>query len=49
MVEATPEVRYVDRPREMFPAGYADLAAREALAESEMAELRRRYDAAAGL
>ncbi|MFI5490279.1 hypothetical protein [Micromonospora echinaurantiaca] len=49
VVEATADVRFVDRLREMFPDTYAELAAREALAESEMADLRRRYDAAAGL
>jgi hypothetical protein len=49
VVEATEEVRYIDRLREMFPPKYAEMAEREALAESEMADLRRRYDAAAGL
>jgi hypothetical protein len=49
VVEATENVRFVDRLREMFPAKYADLASKEALAPSEMADLRRRYDAAAGL
>ncbi|MDG4824058.1 hypothetical protein O7635_19565 [Asanoa sp. WMMD1127] len=49
VVEATAEVKFVDRLREMFPPAYADLASKEALAESEMADLRRRYDAAAGL
>jgi hypothetical protein len=49
VVEATAEVRYVDRLREMFPAKYAELAQKEALAESEMADLRDRYDTAAGL
>ena len=48
VVEATADVRYADRLRQMFPAKYADLAAREALSETEMADLRRRYDAAAG-
>jgi hypothetical protein len=48
VVEATAEVRFVDRVREMFPSKYADLALKEALATSEMADLRRRYDAAAG-
>jgi hypothetical protein len=33
----------------MFPARYAELALREALTDSEVAELRRRYDAATGL
>jgi len=33
----------------MFPDKYAQLALKEALADSEMADLRRRYDAAAGL
>jgi hypothetical protein len=49
VVEATADVRFVDRLREMFPAKYAELALKEALADSEMADLRRRYDAAAGL
>jgi hypothetical protein len=49
VVEATADVRFVDRLREMFPARYAELALKEALADSEMADLRRRYDAAAGL
>ncbi|GAB2601579.1 hypothetical protein Aab01nite_63640 [Paractinoplanes abujensis] len=49
VVEATAEVKYVDRLREMFPAKYADLAQKEALTEDETAELRRRYDSAAGL
>jgi hypothetical protein len=33
----------------MFPDKYADLALKEALTDSEMADLRRRYSAAAGL
>jgi hypothetical protein len=49
VVEATANVKFVDRLREMFPGKYADLALKEALADSEMAEVRRRYDAAAGL
>ncbi|WP_435871421.1 hypothetical protein [Micromonospora echinaurantiaca] len=49
VVEATADVMFVDRLREMFPDKYAELALKEALAESEMADLRRRYDAAAGL
>lgn len=49
VVEATADVRFVDRLRQMFPAKYADLAMKEALADSEMADLRRRYDDAAGL
>ncbi len=48
-VEATEEVKFVDRLRQMFPAKYAELALKEALADSEMADLRSRYDAAAGL
>lgn len=47
VVEATDDVRFVDRLREMFPARYAELALKEALSEEEMTELRRRYDAAA--
>ncbi|WP_329101099.1 hypothetical protein OG792_20135 [Micromonospora sp. NBC_01699] len=49
VVEATADVMFVDRLREMFPDRYAELALKEALADSEMADLRRRYDAAAGL
>ncbi|MDO3703233.1 hypothetical protein Q3W71_16290 [Micromonospora sp. C28SCA-DRY-2] len=49
VVEATADVMFVDRLREMFPERYAELALKEALAEPEMADLRRRYDAAAGL
>ena len=49
VVEATADVRYVDRLRELFPARYAEMAQKEALAEPEMADLRRRYEAAAGL
>jgi len=49
VVEATAETRFVDRLREVFPDKYEELALKEALAESEMADLRRRYDAAAGL
>ncbi|WP_090795667.1 hypothetical protein [Asanoa ishikariensis] len=49
VVEATAETIYIDRLREMFPPKYAELAQTEALAEPEMADLRRRYDAAAGL
>ncbi|BCB76792.1 hypothetical protein GCM10022251_49480 [Phytohabitans flavus] len=48
VVEATADVMFVDRLREMFPDKYAELALKEALADSEMANLRRRYDAAAG-
>ena len=49
VVEATADVRYVDRLRELFPARYAEMAQKEALAEPEMADLRRRYAAAAGV
>jgi hypothetical protein len=49
VVEATPQVRYVDRLRQMFPPKYADLAMTEALSEREMADTRRRYEAAAGI
>ncbi|ROT32881.1 hypothetical protein [Micromonospora sp. HM5-17] len=49
VVEATAEVRFIDRLREMFPDPYEEQATKEALSESEMADLRRRYDAAAGL
>jgi hypothetical protein len=49
VVEATADVRFVDRLRQMFPDRYAELALKEALADSEMADLRRRYDAAADL
>ena len=49
VVEATADVKFVDRLRQMFPDKYAQVALKEALADSEMADLRRRYDAAAGL
>ncbi|CCH19727.1 hypothetical protein [Micromonospora lupini] len=49
VVEATADVRFVDRLREMFPAKYATVAQEEALTPAEMADQRRRYDAAAGL
>ncbi|MEO3771986.1 hypothetical protein [Micromonospora sp. B9E7] len=49
VVEATADVRFVDRLREMFPDKYEELALKEALTASEMADQRRRYDAAAGL
>ena len=49
VVEATADVMFVDRLRQMFPDKYAQLAMKEALADTEMASLRRRYDAAAGL
>ncbi|MDQ7911257.1 hypothetical protein RB614_42885 [Phytohabitans sp. ZYX-F-186] len=49
VVEATAGVRFVDRLREMFPDKYAEMALKEALPDSEMADVRRRYDAAAGL
>ncbi|MGK5685209.1 hypothetical protein [Actinoplanes sp. URMC 104] len=49
VVEATEKVPFADRLRQMFPARYADAAQKEALTGTEMADLRRRYDAAAGL
>lgn len=49
VVEATAEVKFVDRLRQMFPDRYAQVALTEALSDSEMADLRRRYDAAAGI
>ncbi|MBF9130444.1 hypothetical protein I0C86_15970 [Plantactinospora sp. S1510] len=49
VVEATEDTRFIDRLREMFPDPYEGQAEKEALSESEMADLRRRYDAAAGL
>lgn len=49
VVEATADVKFVDRLQQMFPEKYAQVALKEALADSEMADLRRRYDAAAGL
>lgn len=49
VVEATADVRFVDRLRQMFPAKYAEQAQKEALTETEMTDLRRRYDDAAGL
>ncbi|BAL88484.1 hypothetical protein AMIS_32640 [Actinoplanes missouriensis 431] len=47
VVEATADVRFIDRLHEMFPPEYAEVASREALSEAEAAELRRRYDEAA--
>ena len=49
VVEATEDVMFIDRLKQMFPPKYAEPAQKEALAPAEMAELRRRYDAAAGL
>ena len=49
VVEATGEVKYVDRLNEMFPEKYAQQAQTEALSDAEMTDLRRRYDSAAGL
>ncbi len=49
VVEATADVMFVDRLREMFPDKYEELALKEALDPSEMTDLRRRYDDAAGL
>ncbi|MCG5468257.1 hypothetical protein LADH09A_002117 [Micromonospora sp. LAH09] len=49
VVEATADVMFTDRLREMFPDKYEQLALKEALTASEMADQRRRYDAAAGL
>ncbi|WP_433353025.1 hypothetical protein ACQPYV_21495 [Micromonospora saelicesensis] len=49
VVEATAEVMFTDRVRQMLPPKYAELALKEALTESEMADQRRRYDAAADL
>ncbi|MFC7531735.1 hypothetical protein [Actinoplanes sp. GCM10030250] len=49
VVEATDDVKFIDRLREMFPDKYAQLAQKEALSESEMTGLRARYHDAAGL
>ena len=49
MVEATAEVRFVDRLRELWPPKYAELALKETLTSQEVADTRRRYDDAAGL
>lgn len=49
VVEATEDVKFADRLQQMFPEKYLQLAQTEALSESEMSELRRRYDEAAGL
>ena len=49
VVEATAAVKFVDRLRQLFPDKYAELALKEALPEADMAELRRRYEAAAGV
>ena len=47
VVEATENVKYVDRLRQMFPDKYAQLALTEALTSAEMSDLRARYSAAA--
>ena len=49
VVEATADVKFADRLREMFPPEYAELARTQTLTDQEMADLRRRYDDAAGL
>ena len=49
VVEATAEVKYVDRVWQMFPPRYAEVALAEALSPDQMADLRERYDDAAGL
>ncbi|MEV4709576.1 hypothetical protein [Actinoplanes sp. NPDC049316] len=49
VVEATAGTSYADRLRQMFPPKYVELAQKEALSDREMAGLRSRYDAAAGL
>lgn len=49
VVEATADVRFVDRLRQMFPPRYAEPALKEALTAPEMTDLRRRYAAAAGI
>jgi Flp pilus assembly protein TadG len=49
VVEATADVMFIDRLRQMFPPKYAELAQKEALAEAEMSDLRDRYDKAAEL
>ena len=40
---------WAHRLRDMFPDQYEELAVKEALSDTEMADLRRRYDDAAGL
>lgn len=49
VVEATAEVEFVDRLRELWPPKYAELALKETLTSQEVADTRRRYDDAAGL
>ncbi|GAA4966366.1 hypothetical protein [Actinoplanes utahensis] len=49
VVEATAEVKYVDRVWQRFPPRYAEVALAEALSAEQMADLRERYDDAAGL
>ena len=49
VVEATEDVTYADRLQQMFPEKYAELARTQALTDSEMADVRKRYDSAAGL
>ncbi len=48
VVEATDDVSFADRLRQMFPAQYLQVAQKEALTDEEMADLRRRYDDASG-
>lgn len=49
MAEATAEVTYRDRVKQLIPPQHQKLALEGALTPDEMADLRRRYDAAAGV
>ncbi|MGI5215955.1 hypothetical protein [Plantactinospora sp. CA-290183] len=49
VAEATATMRYVDRVKELFPDPWEQQALTTALTDEGMADLRRRYDAAAGL
>lgn len=49
VVEATDTVPYAERLRQMFPPKYAELARTESLSRDEMADIRRRYESAAGV
>ncbi|RKR86058.1 hypothetical protein BDK92_0279 [Micromonospora pisi] len=49
VAEATTEVPFVERVRQLFPERYQEQALKESLGEQSMRELRQRYDQAAGL
>lgn len=49
VAQATDEINFPDRVRQMFPPEYQEIAIKEFISKEQMAELRRRYDDAAGL